>query len=160
MTGRIIRTGNAQSRAAPTAPLRTARRTDVPPPRPEPTPRPAPPARRAPPVNVVQGTRNTTVSTHQGRSTVSEHGQDERLFEFPIPDGREPARVSVSFGRTVNMGNFEFVRIDVSVSLPCMPDDVPAAYDRAVDFVVDKLEAEEQHFGAQPRGRTGNQRGR
>lgn len=33
------------------------------------------------------------------------------------------ARVSISGGLTVNMGDFEFVRADVTIDMPCLPTD-------------------------------------
>lgn len=56
----------------------------------------------------------------------------------------EPAYVKVSAGLTKNMQDFEFLRIDVSVTLPCYPEEVDAALEEAADkasvFVNDELE--------------------
>lgn len=59
---------------------------------------------------------------------------------------KHAARVQVKGGVTKNMDNFESIRVDVSVELPCAP--TPAAVDKAykaasdmVDkFIVDELE--------------------
>ena len=52
------------------------------------------------------------------------------------------ATVSVGMGITVNMGNYESTRVDVHVSLPCYPVEVPQAYEEAKRIVEEKLRAE------------------
>jgi len=54
-----------------------------------------------------------------------------------------PAYVRVGGGLTINQGNFESLRIDCSVSIPCKRDSIEEAYIIASDFVADKI-AEEQ----------------
>ena len=54
----------------------------------------------------------------------------------------EPASVYVKFGRTVNVGNFESVRLDVGVNLPCYKEEIEGAYQRATKFVVGKIQEE------------------
>jgi hypothetical protein len=39
----------------------------------------------------------------------------------------EPAYVRASFGLTINMGNYESVKCDISVSLPCYVEEIPEA---------------------------------
>ncbi len=143
MTGRVVRTANAQARAAsePVRPLRTARRTNL--------------------EQSVNGQRTTTTSTHQGRSTVSESTQDEMLGRRHFAPGEEPARVRVTAGKTISLGNFEFLRIDVSVELPCLPEEVHQTYDSASTFVADKLEQEENYIlgNTRPSTRKASRRG-
>jgi hypothetical protein len=96
--------------------------------------------------------------------TVSENTQSEQVGT-PQQFADEPARVGVSLGKTINMGNFESLRIDVQVSLPCPVYERHLAYDAAMEFAMDKLiETEDQMLGAaapvQPqRGRAANRRG-
>lgn len=52
------------------------------------------------------------------------------------------ARVSVTAGQTVNMGNYETVRISVSVDYPCALPEVNATYDMLKEFVQTKLGTE------------------
>lgn len=40
----------------------------------------------------------------------------------------EPAKVSVGMGLTVNLGNYESARIDVSVVVPCYREEIDDAY--------------------------------
>jgi hypothetical protein len=56
----------------------------------------------------------------------------------------EPARVSVGMGLTLNLGNYESARIDVSLVVPCYCEETEEAYVYARDWVEKKLEAEVQ----------------
>lgn len=47
--------------------------------------------------------------------------------------------VSYSAGMTINIGNFESVRLDVGMTLPALPEEMHAAMDVCVDFVDEKL---------------------
>lgn len=47
----------------------------------------------------------------------------------------EPARVAVSMGMTVNLGNYESVRIDVSITVPCYFEEHEEAYSYARSWV-------------------------
>jgi len=49
-----------------------------------------------------------------------------------------PATVSVKKGITKNMGNYESVRIDVMVSVPCYIEEIDTVYDE-VDTTVDEM---------------------
>lgn len=53
-----------------------------------------------------------------------------------------PASVSVSYGMTVNMGNFESARVDIFASLPCYPEEMGKAQEWVSKFVGEKVEAE------------------
>lgn len=72
-----------------------------------------------------------------------EHEELEDVSSVSFPPGVEPAFVRVAAGGTYNLGNFESMRLDVSVTLPCRPDDIEGAYERASDFVSVKLGEEE-----------------
>lgn len=89
-----------------------------------------------------RGTRTTTTS-HNTRPDLDRE-QQEQLEEVTFPPGVEPARVHVGAGTTRNMGNFESMRMDVSVTIPCMPtpEGIEAAYIQASDFCAVKLEEE------------------
>jgi len=47
----------------------------------------------------------------------------------------EPAYVRVNAGMTKNMGNYESLRVDVSLTLPCYPEEV----DKVFPLVADKV---------------------
>lgn len=54
----------------------------------------------------------------------------------------EPAKVGCAYGLTINLGNFESARVDVSVSMPCYVEELDAAYTQAKKWVEDRLQAE------------------
>ncbi len=54
----------------------------------------------------------------------------------------EPAKVSVSQGLTLNLGNYESARIEVSVSVPCYKEEVDDAYKYALNWVESRLSNE------------------
>lgn len=47
--------------------------------------------------------------------------------------------MGVSGGRTINTGNYESVKITVSLNMPCAPTDLDATYEFATNWVGDKL---------------------
>lgn len=49
------------------------------------------------------------------------------------------AHVSVSAGTTINMGNYESVKIQVSVTVPCDKDDLDSTYEFGVSWVDEKM---------------------
>lgn len=146
----------AQAAATPAPGLRRAQRAPI---SPAPEPRSAAPAPRPRMAERAFGSRETTTSTHVGKSTVSEATRNERLREVPVdPDAR--GEVKVSHGKTISLGNFEFLRVDVAVTLPCTRDSVPEALAEAHDYVVDGLAAEEEYvLGALAPSRRANRRG-
>jgi hypothetical protein len=56
----------------------------------------------------------------------------------------EPARVSMSMGLTLNLGNFESCRLDVSLLVPCYREEVEGAYAYAREWVETRVQAEAQ----------------
>lgn len=54
----------------------------------------------------------------------------------------KPASVRRSFGVTLNQGNYESARIDVSVEVPCYLEDLALADEFARDFCEDRIRAE------------------
>lgn len=64
-----------------------------------------------------------------------------------------PAQVTAKAGTTINTGNYESIRIDIGVTLPCYPEEVPQALEFATEFISQKLMAEtagiRQAFGVQ-----------
>ncbi len=53
-----------------------------------------------------------------------------------------PATVTVSYGRTVNLGDFEFARIDMKLSLPCYVEEIPSTFSYADNMVKELLSQE------------------
>lgn len=85
-------------------------------------------------------------------ASVQRAGQQEPMHETshaipvdtPLPP--DPAYVSVGAGITENLGNYESLRLDARVTLPCGTSDaeIAAAKERASAFVVQFIEEERQ----------------
>jgi hypothetical protein len=59
----------------------------------------------------------------------------------------EPAYVRVSQGMTKNMGNYESLRVDVAITLPCYPEEVEEVLPKLGDKVAAYLERELKEYG-------------
>lgn len=93
--------------------------------------------------------RTTATSTTQ----ISQNGQvmEEDQQQIPVPNTAETVDkgdVTVSGGYTLNLGNYQSARVDVSVRLPANPinrptdEQINAAYERASSFVGDFITAQ------------------
>lgn len=51
-------------------------------------------------------------------------------------------KVRVSLGQTVNIGNYESVRVDVTLELPCDELTRDSAFEKVKKWVMDKLSRE------------------
>lgn len=58
--------------------------------------------------------------------------------DFLVP----PANVGVELARTVNMGNYESIRVTVSLKLPCYAEEAVEAYGYALGFCRDRIDEE------------------
>lgn len=56
------------------------------------------------------------------------------------------AKISYSLGRTINTGNYNSVRVDVSHEIECDETDVEKKYEQLRDFVRGKLREEVAHL--------------
>jgi hypothetical protein len=92
----------------------------------------------------VNGERTIRTETRQGRNVVSESSRTQTIpREYPAGALGE---IRVSHGRTIKTGDFESVRVDVSVTLPCDPNAVQETIAEAHDHVVDAFIAEEEYL--------------
>lgn len=91
----------------------------------------------------------TAAKTETGRRTTrsaaygNEEEENETLEDVTFPPGVEPAFVRASAGGTYNLGDYQSLRLDVSVTLPCRPSRIEETYERAASFVAEKLNKEE-----------------
>lgn len=58
----------------------------------------------------------------------------------------DPAYVTVGAGTTKNLGDYESLRVDVRISLPCYAEEVDDVYDDVAEKVADRLEAEVNEY--------------
>lgn len=87
-----------------------------------------------------KGTLSVTVNRTQ-IGTVKEDSEKREQIEVSrfITD---PAYITFACGATKNMGNYESLRIEVRVSLPCYIEEVDEMYLEAKSWVDDRLEKE------------------
>jgi hypothetical protein len=70
--------------------------------------------------------------------------REETILSRRFQEGEHPAFVKVGAGLTLPLGaQFEMLRLDVSVSLPCLPDEIDDTYAIASDWVADRVAEEE-----------------
>lgn len=89
-----------------------------------------------------EGAVHSTREVRRGADTKTTTGGPRAISEDV--DTLNPAYVTVQGGLTKNTGNYESVKISVTVSLPCPPDQesVRATYERASDLVDEYLKEE------------------
>lgn len=73
--------------------------------------------------------------THPDKSTSeSEEVVEEKAFEQPT------ANVGVAFATTKNLGNYESLKVSVSINLPCYVDEIDEVQSFAAKWVNKKME--------------------
>lgn len=96
--------------------------------------RPAPQA-DARPHTEERGTAHISASIRKGRQTVQEESASRDVSARRFSPEDRVAYVRVGAGTTHNLGDFSSLRIDVSVTLPCLVEEVEETYDRASELV-------------------------
>ena len=97
------------------------------------------------------GTPAVVANTVWVRRTFPQTAPIDPASNLPVPEFEEsllgvtrfestPALVSASMGATLNVGNFESLRLDVGVTLPCYPEEVPEGVAAAAQFCADYLD--------------------
>jgi len=99
--------------------------------------------------------KDVELTEHKGMLTVTKSipGEDEEVSDEHIevrPFKSEVARVRVSKGLTINMGNYESARIDVDLMLPCYPEEVKEMM-KYVDTLVEAKLIEERNSAVKAR---------
>ncbi len=90
-------------------------------------------------MNKQQTKQGYTMTT--GKSWVQVGDKQAEQKTIPNEQISTPATITVSSGITLNLGNYESLRVDVGISLPCKPTkkDVEETYTKALQFVEEKL---------------------
>ena len=95
---------------------------------------------REPDVIVEQGKAKVTATVFNKESTNKEAVKDS-ITEVAIFK-TEPAYVRVSAGKTCNLGNYESLRVDVAITMPCYVEEVMDTQKHVADTVAAMLETE------------------
>lgn len=91
---------------------------------------------------------NRSFETKGVRTSGSENEDVVAVHKFLT----EPAKVSVDYALTINLGNFESAKIGVSVTVPCYLEEVDRAYEFAQAWAEERLTRERDMITA---GRSG-----
>lgn len=86
-----------------------------------------------------QGGKIRTSKVYPNYSSQSEEEQQEIEVNHFLT---EPAKISCSKGRTVNLGNYESARVDVHVTLPTYVEEIEDAYQQARSLIDEKISEE------------------
>jgi len=98
-------------------------------------------------------TDETSVQTMKVFSTIArlrrvvnghnETGEEEKEETLAVTKFLGPvSSVTVKYGATVNLGNWESARIDYSLHVPCYPEEINQAFEFADQWVGDRVEQE------------------
>lgn len=79
-----------------------------------------------------------TIGSNRGQKTSSEAEDVIAIHKFET----EPAKVSVDYALTVNLGNYESAKIGVSVTVPCYTEEIDQAYEFAQAWAEERLSKE------------------
>jgi hypothetical protein len=111
------------------------------------------PARRArkrapkPEKLAVEDSKRISIELRQGKDTTEENETIEKDVHLFITD---PAYIRVNAGVTKNMGNFESLRVDVSITMPCYREAVEEVFEVLSDKVATLLDNEvDQYLGVE-----------
>ena len=80
--------------------------------------------------------RPTETESEEKVIVTSTYGGEERSRNEKISVRRfrvEPAYVRVNVGMTKNMGNYESLRVDVSLTIPCYTEEIDKVFAMAAD---------------------------
>ena len=111
--------------------------------------RPRTTARRESTTEAQTGRAAVSTSHKANGEVVDQESESELIADarWHIPAGEEPAYVRMAAGKTYNLGNYESLRLDVSVSMPCRPSQVDEACTTVSDIVAEKFEEEARKWG-------------
>lgn len=94
--------------------------------------------------------KRTTKTQHRPPDQ-KDYGPEESIEEFLTDREFGPeqpaAYVRMGAGGTYSLGKFESLRLDVSVTLPCLPSEVNDALDTCAELVATRLSEEERTWG-------------
>ena len=95
------------------------------------------------------GRQETVVEDRKkkGKPVVLEEKLGEWILETRTFDpNTPPVELHLSMGLTKNLGEFQFARMDIGVSIPCMPEEMEHYFKRAKKWITTKLQREVQRI--------------
>jgi hypothetical protein len=82
-----------------------------------------------------------------------ETDREVEVLRATFSESDPAAFVRVGAGLTINMQDYNSLRIDCAVTIPCLRGDIEAAHRIAADFVADKIAEEEANWLGQGNGK-------
>lgn len=91
--------------------------------------------------DVKQGEGNAeAVKSNSDGSEQPLHSSKTKLPEPPGAYTQPVANVGFKLGHTINLGNYESLRVDVDVHIPCYTNEIDEVFDYAKGWVEEKFE--------------------
>lgn len=89
----------------------------------------------------------------RGKQVETSKNESIKLKTRRLPEGVVPGEVRVGLSQTINLGNFESVKVDVGITLPALKEEVKDAYIEALTLckqylaanVKEVIEARDEH---------------
>ena len=89
---------------------------------------------------------STSVQNNINKDKLNETEKQIDLRERKFSESNPPAHVRFNVGQTYNLGDFNSLRLDVSVTMPCLPEEIEETFSTIASRAADFLSAEEQHW--------------
>lgn len=86
----------------------------------------------------LEGKAMITVRRTQVGKVLEDSSEEETIHVRKFET--EPAYVSVRVGATKNMGNYESLRLEVGVTIPCYTEEITEVEKQATEWVDDKMD--------------------
>lgn len=96
--------------------------------------------RTKPQEQAVESTKRVTVVPFKDSDEEEVVEKDIHVFQS------DPAYIRVSAGQTINMGDYESLRIDVALTMPCYPEMVDDTQAEVADWVANRLADEVDNY--------------
>lgn len=100
-----------------------------------------------------------SASVKDRHSTYYENHREVEVLREIFSEEDPAAFVRVGAGMTINLDNYESLRIDCGVTIPCKRESLKEAYDIASEFVAERISEEQVHWlGTAEKTRSGKGR--
>lgn len=95
-------------------------------------------------VTGVKTVAQVSTSLHHKKQVMRETHRQDDLAQTQFAAGEHPAYVRVGAGLTINLGEFNSLRVDVSITMPCVAtlEAVEAAYEETSEVVASYVDRE------------------
>ena len=113
--------------------------------------RSAPAAKRGEQLREESGRGHVHTNVKDRDGPYHDQHSDDVILTRRFREGEQAAYVKIGAGMTIPLARqFEMLRIDVSISLPCLPEEIEDTYVIASDWVAEKIAEEETNWLGTP----------